>query len=496
MPRIAIVGAGIAGLTAALTLSDAGLACDLYEAAGRAGGRIRSDAATWSNGLVSDLCGEFIDADHTTIHQLIGRFGLPTIALGAGPAGHAPALMYAANRFYAADASARDLQSLGPILRRQMRDAGFPTTYAQHTEAGLSLDRLSAYEWIERHVPGGHETGGGRYLDMACTGLYGLDTTEQSALNLVYLFGSWLPEDNTETDSSPSTPHVAPHALPHATARDSATSGPMRTTTKIAGGNEQLPQAIVRALPEDAIHLAHELVALERHADDTLILTFATPAGPIQVPYDHVILTLPFSALRRVDCDRAGFDALKRTAIAELAYGTISKLFLEFDTPYWFTDGPWPRPHSGFVITDLDIQTLWDGAIGHSGPGALLVNYTSGHRGAAYAPPAAYATTDDSPTVEDYAQTCLRQVERVFPGISAHYTGRAALSFPTGDPHLGGAYACWRVGQYTRFAGYEGVRQGHIHFAGEHCSLEYQGYMEGAAQEGVRAARELLHDLD
>jgi len=40
------------------------------------------------------------------------------------------------------------------------------------------------------------------------------------------------------------------------------------------------------------------------------------------------------------------------------------------------------------------------------------------------------------------------------------------------------------------------VRQGPIHFAGEHCSLEMQGYMEGAAREGARAARELLQDQD
>ena len=49
---------------------------------------------------------------------------------------------------------------------------------------------------------------------------------------------------------------------------------------------------------------------------------------------------------------------------------------------------------------------------------------------------------------------------------------------------------------FARFAGYERVRQGPIHFAGEHCSLEMQGYMEGAAREGARAARELLQDQD
>jgi len=51
------------------------------------------------------------------------------------------------------------------------------------------------------------------------------------------------------------------------------------------------------------------------------------------------------------------------------------------------------------------------------------------------------------------------------------------------------------VGQCTRFGGYERVRQGPIYFAGEHCSVEFQGFMEGAAREGKRAAHEILHDL-
>jgi monoamine oxidase len=86
-------------------------------------------------------------------------------------------------------------------------------------------------------------------------------------------------------------------------------------------------------------------------------------------------------------------------------------------------------------------------------------------------------------------------LEHVLPGISPHYTGTAALSYPTGDPYLQGSYSCWGVGQYTLFAGYEGIRQGPIHFAGEHCSLEKQGYMEGGAREGARAARDILQDF-
>ena len=81
--RIAIVGAGIAGLNAALTLQDAGLGCSIYEASNHIGGRMHSDATTWVDGMVSELCGEFIDNDHYTLLRLIERFKLKTIDSGA-----------------------------------------------------------------------------------------------------------------------------------------------------------------------------------------------------------------------------------------------------------------------------------------------------------------------------------------------------------------------------------------------------------------------------
>src|SRR5947209_2724783 len=152
-----------------------------------------------------------------------------------------------------------------------------------------------------------------------------------------------------------------------------AASGPMQGSSKIAGGNQQLPLAMARSLPEGCIHLNHRLAAIKRQSDDSIALSFATPEGDSEVTCEHAILTLPFSVLRHVDYQQAGFDALKQTAITQLGYGTISKLFLQFDTPYWYHDGPWPRANSGFFITDLDIQTLWDGSLGQKGSHGILV---------------------------------------------------------------------------------------------------------------------------
>ena len=470
-PRIAIIGAGIAGLNAALTLQDAGLQSTLYESSHYIGGRMHSETTTWSDGMVTEWCGEFIDSDHETIKHLATRFGLQLIDLGEHIADNAQTTMYYCNRYYDTQEFVRDFRVLAPTLQQQYQETGFPTTHTHFTETGYRLDHMSVYDWIVRYVEGGHTKPLGHMLNRGCTGFYGLDTHQQSALNLVYMYGPQAANDMLRFSK-----------------------GPLSGSSKIAGGNQQLPHAIAASLPEECIQLEHTLIALKREADDSLTLSFATPNGVTEIQCDTAILTLPFSTLRHVDYQQAGFDAMKRTAIEQLGYGTISKLFLQFDTRYWYQAGPWPGISNGFVTTDLDISVLWDTSIGQKGQHGLLVDYTGGTVGASYSPATPYSTSNDSERVQHYARHCVQQLEHIFPGISAHYTGKAALSYPTGDPHLLGSYSCWRVGQYTQFAGYERVRQGPIHFAGEHCSTEWQGYMEGGAKEGERASQEIVQE--
>jgi monoamine oxidase len=51
------------------------------------------------------------------------------------------------------------------------------------------------------------------------------------------------------------------------------------------------------------------------------------------------------------------------------------------------------------------------------------------------------------------------------------------------------------VGQYTRFAGIEGRPEGNAFFAGEHTSIDFQGYLNGAVETGERAAAEVVESL-
>ena len=201
-------------------------------------------------------------------------------------------------------------------------------------------------------------------------------------------------------------------------------------------------------------------------------------------------MTIPFSVLRRLDFRDAGFDARKRTAITELGYGTNSKLMMQFDGRPWTSTGPWGHS-DGTFYSDLNVQNVWESTRGRAGATGILTAYTGGHNGTALRAATPYATSGIAGPVE----STLATVGRVFPGIPTHFNGRATLSTPWSDPNLRGSYACWKVGQFSAFAGYEGVRQGRCHFAGEHCSTSYQGYMEGGAQEGIRAAREILHDF-
>src|SRR3989442_8835927 len=68
-----------------------------------------------------------------------------------------------------------------------MNGASYPTTYQMHTDAGIALDQMSVYEWIESRVPGGHRSPMGQLLDVAYNIEYGNVSTVQSSLNLIYL---------------------------------------------------------------------------------------------------------------------------------------------------------------------------------------------------------------------------------------------------------------------------------------------------------------------
>ncbi len=469
-PRIAIIGGGISGLTAAMTLQDAGYASTVYEASSRVGGRMHSNADYWANGQTSEWCGELIDSGHHTILQLAQRFGLAVVdEIQAQPSGSQDTL-YFLGSYYDPKQADIDFQPVHNVLSGQVQAAPFPTLYDSFTAAAQQLDNTSLYDWIEQFVPGGHGSQMGQYLDSAYNQEYGLDSQYQSSLNLVYLLGF---------QAKPGKMSIY---------------GKSDERYHIVGGNEQLPSAIAASLPSGSVLTGWRLTRIALGSGGTYTLTFATSGGTKTVVADRVIMTVPFSVLRGLDYSAAGFDGLKQLAITDLGYGTNSKLVLQFDQRYWNTQGPW-GVGDGNIYTDLFFQNTWESSRGIPGATGVLVAFMGGSNGASFtksATPYAMAATDAA--VRSYASTLLSQLEVPWPGITPFWNGKATLTTPWRDPNLLGSYSCWKVGQYTSFSGYERARQGKCHFGGEHCSINFQGFMEGGAEEGQRAASEILAD--
>ncbi len=235
--------------------------------------------------------------------------------------------------------------------------------------------------------------------------------------------------------------------------------------------------------------------SIARLSDGTYGITFDTHQVTRYVTADHVVVTIPFSVLRGLDYRRAGFDALKHTAIQHLGNGTNSKLIVQCTRRLWDERSPWGKG-DGSMYTDLYFQNSWDSSRGIPGKAGVLVAFMGGSTGLSLGGECTpFATTESSPTVAEYARQFLHAANAPWPGIASLWNGRATLSTPWKAPNLLGSYSCWKVGQYTTFAGYEGVRQGNCHFAGEHCSNNFQGFMEGGAQEGARAAQEIISDI-
>jgi monoamine oxidase len=83
-------------------------------------------------------------------------------------------------------------------------------------------------------------------------------------------------------------------------------------------------------------------------------------------------------------------------------------------------------------------------------------------------------------------------LEKVFPGITAEYNGRLAFWHWPSFPLSLGSYSCYKPGQWTSIAGAQIKPVGNLFFAGEHCSMAFNGFMNGGAETGKQVAKIIL----
>jgi monoamine oxidase len=455
---VAVVGAGLAGLTCTYRLKQAGVNATLYEAdASRVGGRcwtIRS----FANGQLAEHGGELIDQGHQEMRQLAQELGFTLDnLLQAQPKGTED-FFYVNGAKYPYSQLVVDLNGIYQKVHKDVSAASYPTLWNSYTQRGWELDHMSIIDYLDETIPnGGSKSNLGRVLDIAYNIEYGAECSEQSALNLLYLLG-------------------------YSGQGQFRVFGPSNEKYHVRGGNDQVATELGKRLAGQ-IKPDHVLTSIKQNSGGSFTLSFANGATTRTTTVDHVVLAIPFSLLRSVNYAKAGFEPLKVTAIKELPMGTNSKLHVQFNDRFWYA-----AKNNGNTYADTGYQNTWEVTRAQGGAKGILVDYTGGKIGASFG----------TGTPQERAQQFLSQLAPQFPGvdIASHWDGTSAtVDYWAGNPLTKGSYSYWKVGQYTKFSGMEKERQGNCHFAGEHTSQDFQGYLNGAVETGERVVDEILGDL-
>ncbi|MEG4939946.1 NAD(P)/FAD-dependent oxidoreductase [Microcoleus sp. F4-D5] len=447
---ILVVGAGIAGLTAAYRLRQAGVRADIIEAANRVGGRIRTVPKVAGTLIPAELGGEFIDSGHTNLISLATELGLRAIDLVDVQRGLVKDTFFLQGRRFSLEQLTAEFAPLASKISADLRAIGDNISYQNFTEAAERLDNLSIAEYVDQADT---STIVRQLLRIAYTVEYGRDPEEQSALNLLFLISSATGSFGLYGNSD--------------------------KRYQIDGGNSQIINSLAGQL-SGSIEAGTVLEAITLLPDGRYRVNLRSGLSAFERTYERVLLTLPFSTLRDVKIN-VPLPQPKRRAIEQLGYGTNSKLVTGYRSRIWRE----LYRSTASVYSDLGFQNTWESTPFAPTPNGLITNLTGGKQGLSIG----------AGTPEDQAQRFLNQFERVFPGVRNLRSGKAVRAYWPGERFFKGSYSCYLVGQWTQMHGVEGERVGNLYFAGEHTSLENRGYMEGGCETGQRAAVEILQDL-
>jgi monoamine oxidase len=450
--RVAVVGAGLAGLTAAEALVRAGVDATVYEARPRVGGRVFS-GAPFGDGRVTDYGGQFVNSDHEDMLALAGRLGIPLVRRDAegGPTdAPAAAFVFGGRRVPEAEVAA----ALGPVAAVL---ADLDRALAEDWDAEApALDALSAAAWLDRAAP--HPLARA-LLEATIRTEYGVEPEASSALQLVYNLAA-VEDGRAEPLGASDEAFV------------------------VEGGSQRLAQALADRMP-GRILTDHPLRRLER-AGGAWRLSFGDGRT---AEADAVVVAIPFPVLRTVELAADLPPTLVRM-IAELDLGRNEKVLCAASSRAWRTAGGFSRE----VWADRPFAGGWDAGVNAPGRAdGLLCALLGG------------AQALDGRGAEARGLDALAAFDLAAPGTAAAAEARFHATAWADDPWTRGAYTTFRPGQVTAFAdtawrdggGPEDqteVRVGGLLFAGEHLSLDWYGYMNGAVETGRLAAASLLRD--
>jgi monoamine oxidase len=429
---VIVAGAGLAGLSAARELEKRGAAVTVVEARDRVGGRVWTLRNQFAGRQHAEAGADLIEEEQERVLALARELGLKPVRILRDGFG-----------FYGPDARGRrrihagpaGLAGVGKLIEREAHD--FKLAELRWDSAvAARLGRESVAHWLERTNATADMRAGMR----AFRGFFLADPEDLSLLPLVEQF---------------------------------AESGPpgRGRIFRIEGGNDRIAATVAKRL-RGALLLRTMIRRVVQHGDRVTATIEALGQPHTEITAQYFVCALPASTARGVLFDPA-LPQAQHDAIAHLRYGCATRLLLQFDRRFWRKRG---RPIA--FGTDLPTGAVWDGSEGQPGPQGVLSFLAGGNA----------STALQEILRAEGERGVLRRIEWL--GKPGKLLAAQTVVWDH-DPLARGGYAYFDPGFDPLWRAWLARPTGRIVFAGEHTSIKYQGYMNGAVETGMRAAAEI-----
>ena len=445
-----VIGAGFAGLAAALRLEHHGVDVRVLEAQAQVGGRIRSIRR--GDG-VEEAGGATIGGGYRRVVDAAERYGVALIdatpmlrffreqelVLGGEVIRQSEWPSHPGNAFPDDDKTFMPW-TYGRVLTA--RHNPLDSLDAWHSPEAANYD-ISMFDWLTG-------IGLGRNAIALAHGLnpsYGRDADDVSALTMLGRAAFSLAQRKQ-----------TPVGVVGYTARN---------------GVQRIPEAMAAAL-------YHEVLL------NTVVVGIDDDGGKAEVRCadgsvyrtEQVVCSLPFSVLRSVDI-APPLEGLQAEAVAALPSQPMTQLYFSSATNFWESDGYSPSMYTDGVAGMVAAARRGENPQEVTG----LTAWAMGRN----------AQRLDALSADNAAALVIEEIEAVRPAARGQLTFVGRQSWGT-SPHARGGWAYFRPGQICRFGATMGDTHGRIHFCGEHLARANRG-MEGAMESGERAAAQVLAAL-
>ncbi|MDT8760621.1 NAD(P)/FAD-dependent oxidoreductase [Sphingomonas psychrotolerans] len=447
--RVAIIGGGIAGLSALHHLREAGVDAQLYEGRTRTGGRMYTHRPT--SGPWFEVGGQLVNTDHDDMQKLCARFGVTLVDRKAEP--HRTLILGDGRLLGEAELA----EALRPIAAQIDRDSA--RLDKDFDRVAAEIDHMSIAGYLDKHAGLIEKSWIRELLEATSRTEYGVEPAHASAVELVF-------------------------NLPTVDGARIEVLGESDERYVMQGGSSSLIEAMT-AHYADRITTGKRLARIES-AHGGMRMGFLDGSS---AEAETVIVAVPAPLLRQIEW-RLPLPAIWREFIAEVALGHNEKVQAAMGGT------PWKAPMGvGGELWQTSAEAGW--ALGWDG---------SVHRADGVAPVWTWflggeevtRAADEAPSLSSarYAGTAAPAI----PGLAASATGPFGRTNWHAQALTLGAYVNYRPGQITRFARLLCVDSddpaerrvpsaGRVFFAGEHLSEAYPGYMNGGAETGRVAAQ-------